>query len=160
MHWVVLIPTTLLGLFLSLPNGASRARPGDGQPNLEPTLENIDPRIYPLIVAMNATGVCKTLASCEGHWESMFYISQPYVAFHSDIHFAQCLSARVLTLTNLPWYVREHCGFNQKLYYRLAVSMEELSLFQKVPLLFRKDFDHDIQNIVKLVEVYANNKRH
>lgn len=111
MHWRVLIPTTLLGFILSLSIGASRDseaqplradHPGDGQPNLEPTPENIDPHIYPLIVAMNASGLCQTLASCEGHWESMFYISQPYVAFHSDVHFAEWLDARVLHLTTLP----------------------------------------------------------
>lgn len=75
MNWGILLPTALLGLSLSLPARASRNRPGDRQPDLEPTPENIDPHIYPLIVAMNATGLCKTRASCEGHWESMFYIS-------------------------------------------------------------------------------------
>jgi|GEM_PF-2009472 len=156
MNWGILLPPALLGLSLSLPVRASRDRPGDGQPDLEPIPENIDPHMYPLIVAMNAIGLCKTRASCEGHWESVFYVSQPYVAFHSDIQFAERLDAKVSSITALPWYVEAYFGFDRKLCYRLAINMEALNLFQRLLLLFRKNFDGDIQNIVKLVQALAS----
>ncbi|WP_413207938.1 hypothetical protein [Rhodospirillum sp. A1_3_36] len=40
--------------------------------------EPIDPRIKPLVDAMNATGRIQTIASCEGHWNRY---STPYVYF-------------------------------------------------------------------------------
>ncbi|MCF8482172.1 MAG: hypothetical protein K9H25_17245 [Rhodospirillum sp.] len=49
----------------------------------------VDPRIKPLVDAMNATGRIQTIASCEGHWNRY---STPYVYFHcstktaSEIH--------------------------------------------------------------------------
>lgn len=70
--------------FLVLPRLVAQNRRGNGKPNLAPTPKNVEPHIYPLVAALNATGICVTRASCDGHWESLFYISQPYLAFFGD----------------------------------------------------------------------------
>jgi len=156
MSWPALIFVTLLVLVFCLPKLTSGDRRGNGQPDLEPKPKNIDPHIYPLVTALNATGLCYTRASCEGHWLSLFYISQPYVAFCGDLQFAEQLDAKIHAVTNLPWYLEAHFGFDRKLCYRLAINMEVLGVFQTILLLARKDFDRDIQSIVKLVQAIAN----
>ena len=49
--------------------------------------DEIDPKIKPLIEAMNATGAIKTVASCQGHFDRR----NPYISFKSALSVAAYL---------------------------------------------------------------------
>jgi len=159
MKWLFLIPLALLALIFYLPIRTRSNSRGKGQPDLKPTPDNIDPHIYPLVTALNATGLCKTLASCEGHWLSLFYVSQPYVAFYSKTEFAKRLNVRIDSITDFPWYLKAHFVAGQKLCYRLAIDMSALGMYGTLLLLLRIGFDRDIQDIIKLVQIITNDDK-
>lgn len=52
----------------------------------------VDERIVPLVQALNATGVVKTIASCEGHF---LRVSDPYVFFSCSPAVAEVLARRL-----------------------------------------------------------------
>jgi len=149
----------LLALIFYLPTRTRSNSRGNGQPDLKPTPDNIDPHIYPLVTALNATGLCYTRASCEGHWLLLFYVSQPYIAFCSKVEFAERLDARIHSITNFPWYLEAHFGSDRKLCYRLAINMNALGVFRTLLLLSKRGFDSDIQNIIRLVQTISNDNK-
>lgn len=53
----------------------------------------IEPGILPLVVALNSSGRCKTIASCHGHGSAwgVSWIHVPYILFRSSLTFAQAL---------------------------------------------------------------------
>ena len=55
----------------------------------------IEPRILPLVEALNATGLIETIASCEGHF---WRVNDPYVLFRASVKTASQLEAMVRRL--------------------------------------------------------------
>lgn len=150
--------------FLVLPGRKAKNRAGNGKPNLEPTLDNIEPHIYPLVVALNATELCRTCASCDGHWVSAWYISEPYLAFSGDTQLAEKLDARLHADTVLPWFLTAGFGADRQLIFKLAINMDALWEY-KVLLIwqrswwwhrFQKHFDKDVYHLAEVVQEISN----
>lgn len=143
--------------FLVLPRLVAQNRRGNGKPNLAPTPENVEPHIYPLVAALNATGLCVTRASCDGHWESLFYISQPYLAFSGDTRLAEKLDALLYLETELPWNLS--AGFampDRELCFRLELNMDVLWNYRIFwpwhRRKFLRQFDRDIRHLAHVVQ--------
>ena len=86
---------------------------------------SIDPKIKPLVDAMNATGHIRTVASCQGH----FYRCPPYVYFYAPVTVASAIDRALRTLVInddavLKRYWQITANFDQefKLAFRLSCS--------------------------------------
>lgn len=117
----------------------------------------IEPKIKPLVDAMNATGVMKTIASCEGHY---FRDMSPYVYFKAPVALAAALERTLRPERGKPadprlhhfWTLEGH--FNGE--YELCFSIRAPKLDRSMPLR-RKRIDQDIlvlaEIIIEIVEV-------
>ena len=146
--------------FLVLPRLAAPNRRGNGKPNLAPIPENIEPHVYPLVVALNATGLCVTRASCDGHWESLFYISEPYLAFTGNLRLAEKLDSLLSLETELPWNLS--AGFrvpDRQLCFKLAINMDALWNYRIFwpwhRRKFCRQFDRDVWHLAHVVQTIA-----
>jgi len=54
---------------------------------------SVEKGILPLVEALNATGRCRTIASCQGHGDiwGASWVHVPYVLFYADMIFARAL---------------------------------------------------------------------
>ncbi|MFN4277992.1 MAG: hypothetical protein ACK4FJ_16985 [Ferrovibrio sp.] len=81
----------------------------------------VDPKILPLVDAMNATGLIRTWASCQGHLTGT---SCPYVAFFCDVPVAETLAENLWTLRrssrlNFNWHIEGGFNYQHRLIYSL-----------------------------------------
>lgn len=121
----------------------------------------IEPKIRPLVEGMNATGVIRTVASCQGH---MGLYRSPYVYFKSTVEVAAAIE-RVLRESSMFDDARLHVSwevdvlFNEA--YELAFSLRSPELewrsksFLDVVWYFglnRKKLDSDLSALVEIVK--------
>lgn len=121
----------------------------------------IEPKVRPLVEGMNATGVIRTVASCQGH---MGFLRAPYVYFKSTVAIAAAIE-RVLREASMFDDARLHVGwevhvqFNEA--YELAFSLRSPELerrsksFLDVVWYFglnRKRLDSDLAALVDIVK--------
>ena len=98
-------------------------RRSSGKPDLVPSFQNIDPLIFPLVDALNRTGLVTTHASCQGHWG----IGEPYLAFSANLQFAEHMDAWLNhaygrdELENY-WQMPASFGLDRTLWFRLSGS--------------------------------------
>lgn len=119
----------------------------------------LDPKVAPVVEAMNATEAIRTIASCQGHWQLG---KPPYVYFRCSIETAALLE-RCIRITghettphlHQHWIV-EGCFDDQfELAFRLhapaydddAFSMSSLIRFG----LWRKSVDDDLSTLTRIL---------
>lgn len=123
----------------------------------------IDRKIAPLIARMNATGLCQTVASCEGHGG---LLRPPYVYFKADVNDVALLehSIRVATCqtdSNFreAWVVEGRFDHELDLTFILycpALHRRSLSLLAATRFIcFRKGLDSDLSMLADLVEKWG-----
>lgn len=90
----------------------------------------IDPRIRPLVEAMNIPDVCETIASCEGHRKGWLTgeIRPPYVYFKGDNLFVSILNRIVYgdsclarPRLNYYWHIRGMFNHEDRLVFTLSI---------------------------------------
>ncbi|EPY00246.1 hypothetical protein [Magnetospirillum fulvum] len=113
--------------------------------------QTIEPKIRPLVDALNAIDGVRTIASCQGH---VSRISRPYVYFHCPPAVAEAMAARLHDLNmqddTLSYWWHLTAAFNTE--HRLCFSLEapdldhrrsDLSVFVTF-VLGRKKIDRDL----------------
>ncbi|MDT7518611.1 hypothetical protein RAE19_07810 [Rhodoferax sp. TBRC 17660] len=122
--------------------------------------DEIDPGIKPLVDAMNATGVIKTIASCQGHAS---YGMPPYVYFNSTVEVAGLIE-RQLRKSKIDsaisfggdWTIQgmfdEHCELRFILYSPFYHERSE-TLFAPIEFtLYRRTIAKDLLSLVDQVD--------
>ena len=116
----------------------------------------IEPRVKPLVDAMNSTGVMETIASCEGHY--LRDIS-PYVYFKAPVVLAAALERTLRPETDKPADPRLHYfwtldgGFNGE--YEPSFCIRAPKLDRSMPFR-RKWVDHDLLVLADIVKELGN----
>lgn len=116
----------------------------------------IDPSIKPLVDSMNATGVIKTIASCQGHAS---YGMPPYVYFNTTVEVAglierQLRKSKIDNATSFggDWIIRgmfdEHCELRFILYSPFYHERSE-TLFAPIEFaLYRRTIAKELLSLV------------
>jgi len=123
----------------------------------------IDRKIAPLVASLNATGLCRTVASCEGHGG---FLRPPYVYFKADINDVASLEHAIREATwraesNLRevWAIEGRFDHELDLTFILycpAFHSRSLSLLAAAHFVFfRKGLDSDLSLLVDLVEEWG-----
>ncbi len=147
-----------LALANALPFGrpdCNTRRRGNGVGGEEVSPETVDPGILPLVSALNATGLVRTCASCEGHWNSTHHIEQPYVLFEADMQFAKEWNAWIAEArTTFLWEIWGRFASDGSFQFRLSSSVWNLPLWDLYPWeraawwrWYRRGLDDDIERL-------------
>lgn len=119
----------------------------------------IEPRIRPLVEALNVPGMSRTLASCEGH-RRWLGVRPPYVYFQAKTPFVSVLNRLVYNdlcrespALRYPWHVRGMFNERDELCFSLAVpEMERHPVSLRSWLTWsRSDLDADFATLRGLV---------
>jgi hypothetical protein len=123
----------------------------------------LDPKVAPLVDAMNATGFIQTLASCQGHWQPG---NPPYIYFKCSVDVAAALekSIRKTGMNDGPqlhahWIVEGCFDASFDLAFRLyaptynddAFSMSSITRFG----IRRKEVDEDLLSLLGILRKLA-----
>lgn len=118
----------------------------------------IEPKIKPLVDAMNATGLIETIASCQGHGSPFGSANRPYVYFKTTNEFASLLQKTLLEsdLCQERWILNGI--FNKE--YQLCFSLECIEYHEKVTSMFasfhfyffRNKVDAELLSLVQVID--------